>query len=107
MHGKRDNLVFRGEDLAFPFGAAVKLLPEVLDKLGSSLFGNAQSPPPSKACPNQGPVPPPALTGFFGTMSPSDFHDGPRLTISDHPVGGRDPPPSWISHVASKTLCAC
>ena len=40
-------------------------------------------------------------------MSPSDFHDGPKPALSDCPVGGCDPPPTWISHVASKTLCAC
>jgi hypothetical protein len=40
-------------------------------------------------------------------MSPSDFHDGPRTIVSDPSVGGRDPSPSWISHVASNTLCTC
>jgi hypothetical protein len=30
----------------------------------------------------------------------------PRLTLSGHPGWWRDPPPPpWISHVASKTLC--
>ncbi len=28
-------------------------------------------------------------------------------TFQSTPVGGRDPPPPWISHVASKTFCAC
>jgi hypothetical protein len=40
-------------------------------------------------------------------MSPSDFHDSPLPALSGLPVGSRDPPLPWISHVASKTLCAC
>jgi hypothetical protein len=43
---------------------------------------------------DQGPIPPPTLPGFFGTMSPSDFHNGPRLIVSDHP--------SWWSGCARR-----
>jgi hypothetical protein len=44
------------------------------------LLGACQSPEPStpgQAFPNQGSFPPPAFTGFPGTVSPSDFHHRP------------------------------
>ena len=39
-------------------------------------------------------------------MSPSDFHTARGWPFQTTPVGGCDPPPMWISHVASKTLSA-
>jgi hypothetical protein len=68
--------------------------------IGVLANGNAPSWPSSEALPNQGSVPPPELPGFLGTMGPSDFHNGPRLAISDHPGW-------WLRPTTAMDLARC
>ncbi len=56
--------------------------------------------------PEPGLRPSTSITWLPRYHEPLRLPHGPKLTISGHPVGGRDPPPVWISHVASKTLSA-
>jgi hypothetical protein len=88
-------------------GPAIELLPAALD---IRVLALRQCPVLTafKSAPEPGLRPSTSVTRLRRYHEPLRLPQGPRLTIADHPVGGRDPPPLVdLTRCLDDLVCAC